>query len=394
MNIALRPSGGRGEYELAGTHGATAVNDLYSLRIFLETVPGVAIDTVSVCEQRDGKPRIRLAQPAKNAHPSSLIAASMLLPKPRRAKAKAQAATLIQWNGFVVQTVRVDVVQVSTTSVVLRPVTIKLENASGDRADIDYSERMSRVVRVWTAAATGSSSIDQAVRDHAVAFGSSTSTHPQILSALTGVHRALGNPTGDLLRVLESHYHLAGVPASFGAMSAEITDADYDESVLTSPLEARVTRVRQWRKAAVRGPAASQFRKDVRLAYDHRCLISGLRLPKTDNNPRAGVDAAHILPWSRYDLDRPENGICLSKQCHWAFDEGILRLKYDESIKNYVVFIPNDFKAAAHRAAFDVATFSAFEGPVPKARLPRDCKYWPAKTYLDELNQFLDGDSP
>jgi hypothetical protein len=69
-------------------------------------------------------------------------------------------------------------------------------------------------------------------------------------------------------------------------------------------------------------------------------------------------------------------------------------LKYDESIKNYVVFIPNDFKAAAHRAAFDVATFSAFEGPVPKARLPRDCKYWPAKTYLDELNQFLDGDSP
>ena len=394
MNIALRPSGGRGEYELAGSHGEIAVHDLFSLRIFLETVPGVAIDTVSVCQQLDGKPRIRLAQPAKNAHPSALIAASMLLPKPRRSKAEAEAATLIQWDGFVVQTVRVDVVQINSASVVLRPVTIKLENASGDRTDVDYSERMLRVVRVWTAAATGSSGIDQAVRDHAVAFGSSTSTRPKILSALNEVHRALGSPAGDLLPILEGHYRLAVLPASVGAMSAEITDADYDESVLTSPLEARVTRVRQWRKAAVRGPAASQFRKDVRSAYDHRCLISGLRLPKTEKNSRAGVDAAHILPWSRYDLDRPENGICLSKQCHWAFDEGILRLKYDESTKDYVVFIPTDFQAAAHRAAFDIAAFSAFEGPVPKARLPSDPKCWPAKTYLDELNQFLDGASP
>jgi len=394
MNIVLRPSGGRGEYELAGTDGTIAVHDLFRLRIFLETLPGVAIDSASVCEQRDGKPRIRLAQPAKNAHPSSLIAASILLPKPRRKKADAVAASLIQWEGFVVQTVRVDVVQVNTTGVVLRPVTIKLENASGNRADIDYSERMVRVARVWAAAATGNSSVDQAVREHAVAFGSSTNTRSQILSALNGVHRALRRPTGDLLPILESHYGIASIMASVGAMSAGITDADYDESVLTSPLEARVTRVRQWRKAAVRGPASSQFRKDVRLAYDHRCLISGLRLPTTDKKTRAGVDAAHVLPWSRYDLDRLENGICLSKQCHWAFDEGILRLKYDESTKDYIVFIPSDFKAAAHRAAFDIAAFSAFEGPVPKARLPRDPRCWPAKTYLDELNQFLDGVSP
>jgi hypothetical protein len=394
MNIVLRPSGGRGEYELAGTDGAIAVHNLFSLRLFLETLPGVAIDSTSVCEQRDGKPRIRLAQRATNAHPSALIAASILLPKPRRKKADAVAATLIQWEGFVVQTVRVDVVQVNSAGVVLRPVTIKLENAFGNRADIDYSERMVRVARVWAAAATGNSSVDHAVRDHAVAFGSSASTRAQILSALSGVHRALRRPTGDLLPILESHYGIASIMASVGAMSADITDADYDESVLTSPLEARVTRVRQWRKAAVRGPAASQFRKEVRLAYDHRCLISGLRLPTTDKKTRAGVDAAHVLPWSRYDLDRLENGICLSKQCHWAFDEGILRLKYDESTKDYVVFIPSDFKAAARRASFDIAAFSPFEGPVPKARLPSDPRCWPAKTYLDELNQFLDGVSP
>jgi hypothetical protein len=394
MNIALRPSRGRGEYELAGTQGDIAVHNLFNLRIFLETVPGVAIDTISACKLSDGKPRIRLAHAARNAHPSALIAASMLLPKPRRAKTKARAPTLIEWDGFVVQTVRVDVVQVDKARVVLRPVTIKLENASNGRADIDYSERMARVVRVWTAAATGASSVDQAVRDHAVAFGSSTSTQPQILAAVPGVYRALANPTGDLLPILESHYSLGGAAASIGAMSAEITDVDYEESVLTSPLEARITRVRQWRKAAVRGPAASQFRRDVRSAYDDRCLISGLRLPKTDTNTRAGVDAAHILPWSRYDLDRTENGICLSKQCHWAFDEGILRLTYDDLTKDYVVFIPNDFKAAASRAAFDIASLSIFEGPVPKSRLPKDPRRWPAKTYLDELNQFLDGVSP
>jgi hypothetical protein len=78
MNIALRPSGGRGEYELAGRQGELHVHDLFDLQMFIEILPGVSINVYSPyshCVLKDGKPRIRLTQPARNAHPSSLIAA-------------------------------------------------------------------------------------------------------------------------------------------------------------------------------------------------------------------------------------------------------------------------------------------------------------------------------
>jgi DNA mismatch endonuclease (patch repair protein) len=39
MNIALRLSGGRGEYELAGTQGELRVQDLFGLPMFIE-IPG------------------------------------------------------------------------------------------------------------------------------------------------------------------------------------------------------------------------------------------------------------------------------------------------------------------------------------------------------------------
>jgi hypothetical protein len=32
-------------------------------------------------------------------------------------------------------------------------------------------------------------------------------------------------------------------------------------------------------------------------------LFSGLKLPRTKATATSGVDAAHILPWSRFDLD-------------------------------------------------------------------------------------------
>jgi len=79
----------------------------------------------------------------------------------------------------------------------------------------------------------------------------------------------------------------------------------------------------------------------VRCVSVVRCLFSGQRLPRTESTTTAGVDAAHILPWSRYDLDAIPNGVCLNKQCHWAFDEGLFRLTFDSSEGAYAVTIPD-----------------------------------------------------
>ena len=391
MNIALRPSGGRGEYELAGRQGELHVHDLYGLPMSVEILPGVVINARSHCILSDGKPRIRQRQDYKNAHPASLIAAAMLLPQPRRERAITHGAVLLQRREFVIQTIRIDVVR-SATSVLIRPVIVRIENADGLRLDINFAERMARVLRVWTAAATGTNPVSEAVRAHATAFSSAASSQAQLVGAYARLYSALRRPQGDLLPIVEAHFKLGTLSGpSVGDISAEVADEDFAEDVHISAAEARVERVRQWRLSAIRGAAAAGFRRNVRDAYNWRCLFSGQRLPRTEATVTAGVDAAHILPWSRFDIDATRNGLCLSKQCHWAFDSGVFRLSFDEPEKRYILSIPKHVPPAAKESGFDLEPFQAIVGPIPRNRLPANEALWPSPDYIGELNKFLDG---
>jgi len=178
-----------------------------------------------------------------------------------------------------------------------------------------------------------------------------------------------------------------------GDISAKLGDEDFAEEVDKDPTEARVERVRQWRLAATRGGYAATFRRNVREAYNSRCVFSGQRLPITEATSTPGVDAAHILPWSRFDLDATNNGLCLNKQCHWAFDEGLFRLAFDDAQNSYVLSIPDPVRLAAQAAEFDIDSFQANAGVIPMNRLPPDQAQWPSKKYLVELNHFLDDDA-
>ncbi len=394
MNIALRPSGGRGEYELAGTQGELHLSDVFDLPIFIEILPAVAVNAYSKCLLKDGKPRIRLANPnIRNSHPASLIAGAMMLPKPRRERHETHGANLLRWEQFVVQTVRIDVVRLADR-IIIRPVTVRLENADDVRLDISFAERMARVVRVWTAAATATDTLAEAVRAHAKIFTSVNSTQLELANSTAMLHAALKKPEGDMLPLLESHFKLSpATTPSIGDVSAEITDEDFEEEVHIDPAEARIERVRQWRLSAVRGHSASSFRRKVKEAYDSRCLFSGLRLPRTKATATSGVDAAHILPWSRFDLDGTKNGLCLSKQNHWAFDAGLFRLSFDKAENVYVISIPEPVRVATEKANFNLEPFHALVGPIPRKNLPANESLWPSPKYLDELNRFLDGKS-
>lgn len=395
MNLTLRPSGGRGEYELAGRQGDLGPADLFGRPMFLEILPGVAVNAHCNCVLRDGKARIRLTQTGRNAHPSVLIAGALMLPKPRRERNETHGAVVPLWDRFVMQTVRIDVVLRPGGNVLISPLTVRIENGDDVRRDISFAERMARVVRVWTAAAAVNDLADRvavAVRAHISAFTSATSTQAQLAGALPDLHAALGSPTGDLLPILEARYALGGYARPVGDLSDELDDDDFIEDVgPVSPEEARVERVRQWRLAAARGASSAAFRRDVREAYNSRCMFSGKRLPRTDATATAGVDAAHILPWSLFDLDVTDNGICLSKECHWAFDAGVLRLSHDDTVSRYVVSIPARIPPAALAAGFDLGSFAALVGEVPLDRLPVDAALWPSRVYVGELNRFLDG---
>ena len=393
MNLTLRPSGGRGEYELAGSQGDLHIPDVLGLPILLEILPETEINAHSRCKRKDGKPRIRLDKSVKNSHPSALIAAAMLLPKPRREKHECHGNVLPEWNNFVVQTIRLDVVK-RAAAVLIRPVIVRIENADGLKLDIRFADRMERVLRIWTAAATKADPLSLAVMGHANVFTSLNSTQEELTSSFTRLHKALKSPVGDLLPLLESQY----LAESFVETDGQDDEGKYDsdelvENVVIDPASARAERVRQWRLAAIRGHSSKVFRENVRNAYDSRCMFSGLKMPRTSVTRSPGVDAAHILPWSRFEIDSTRNGLCLSKQCHWAFDAGLFKLSHDSTENSYALSIPDSVKSATLAVDFDLGFFAKMTGKIPLMNLPSDTKLWPEPKYLSKLNEFLENDA-
>jgi HNH endonuclease len=148
-------------------------------------------------------------------------------------------------------------------------------------------------------------------------------------------------------------------------------------------------RVKRWRQLAVRGAAGSKFRNDVASAYDYRCIFTGQRLPRLEVTGSAGVDCAHILPWSNHNINSVRNGLCLRKQCHWAFDEGVLSLTFDEGSNTYLVEFLNEVRKAAKEASFNADYFEALTGPVPVSHLPKNKALWPFPKYIEELHRFM-----
>lgn len=63
------------------------------------------------------------------------------------------------------------------------------------------------------------------------------------------------------------------------------------------------------------------FRQSVLTAYDVRCCISGINVPRL-------LVASHIKPWGEFPNDRlnPRNGLCLSTLHDAAFDSGLITL--------------------------------------------------------------------
>ncbi|WP_428118144.1 HNH endonuclease [Candidatus Poriferisodalis sp.] len=89
----------------------------------------------------------------------------------------------------------------------------------------------------------------------------------------------------------------------------------------------RIQRAGEMRLSNIRGSSGARFSKEVRRVWDDTCAFCSLRLPG-DGTIGSGVDAAHILPWRHFDLDRVDNGVCLCKLHHWAFDQMLLAIRH------------------------------------------------------------------
>jgi putative restriction endonuclease len=74
-------------------------------------------------------------------------------------------------------------------------------------------------------------------------------------------------------------------------------------------------------QAAKRKGCSARFAVQVVSEYRFTCALTGYRCMTADGS--SIVDAAHIEPWCETQNDDITNGLVLSKNAHWQFDEGL-----------------------------------------------------------------------
>jgi putative restriction endonuclease len=114
----------------------------------------------------------------------------------------------------------------------------------------------------------------------------------------------------------------------------------------------------------------ARFRLIVVPAYNYSCALTGYRL--TTVNSGSIVDAAHIHEFSDSRNNDPRNGIALSKNAHWLFDQGLWSLT-------------DDYTVVVARERFDESGDAGLllgqrEGQ--RIQLPANPDYWPEKAHL------------
>lgn len=381
MRIALRKSGGRGEYELAGRQGSVRVGDLLEHPLGFELTPDIVIDSHSAAHKIQGKPRIRL-DGSSASHAYLVLAASLLLPRPKRELRSTSSDVDFVRNGeYAITDIDIDVSSLGPAAVVLRPTTLWLGNSIGLSRKVDVARRMFLVQNSWGQARDRGEPLRALVAAHEDAVASGV--HRDIEAAARNLRNHLKSE-GDTLGALMTSLGVEEGDAAISSITEMVPVDSVEDEV--DPADAARRAVAQWRRGVVRSASGRAFSAKVREAYSNRCVLTGEVLPKLPRTVSPGVDGAHILPWARYDLNTLRNGVCLNKLCHWAFDSGIIQLNFDDSSQSYRVSVPNRVREEAASAGMTLAYFEAMEGQIPEDRLPASQDDWPSPKYLARLN--------
>ncbi len=382
MRIALRPSGGRGDYELAGSDNGIHASELLEKQFCYQITPSLTIDGKAKAHRLSGKPRVR---PEENGvHPYVVIYSLLLLPPPRREliKTAKSALTELSRQEYILSGIDVDLVESTATKVVFAPTNIWAKNQGGI-LKVDFSERMAIISTLWSVATQSKSELSRLLLKHKAAVMASDLSN--IRTTAIEIQKRFAIDT-DALPLILHELNLPGYSSIAYTGITDNIDGYESEDNNDSPQNALRERVRKWRKQADRGPGARKFSIEVREAYDYRCFFSGERFPKLELFDSAGVDGAHILPWSTHELNSVANGICLCKQCHWGFDNGLLKLNFDSQSSSYLLSIPKNVEDVAIREKFDLERFQINAGVLDKSRLPVDHKLWPSPKHIQEFN--------
>ena len=390
MRISRRTSGGRGEYEISEEFNGISPRALVGRRLVFDLGGGLVLDTNTELREQAGKLRIRrLGNGTVQIHRQ--VAAALLMPKPVRADdALGPGNPVLRQFKYAINHLHIRQVDLVGGDAVLQIATVDLRNQTYDAEEITVANRVIALSHAWSERHNLPDDLAQEMALH---------------ESYVTAGQSIGQPAEKVVERLDALLHEISddfdVPYSRGtdALSVinDILNAVQPEPTVqlsdVDPEEPELRRrfIKEWKRwGNSRGAAGAKFKSAVRSAYNATCIICGEHWPSTAKNARPGVDAAHILPWSDYDLDHVSNGICLCKIHHWAFDEGLIRISGGQG--QYLVWVPDDAKSyfVGEVPGFPLALLTQYEGVVPRERLPASQLDWPNRTYFDQLNKELD----
>lgn len=385
---------GRGEYELCENHGELTPRDLFDRRMLLQLPDDQSVNMWINAKLQGGKRRIRIIKgdaPVRPIHAHRQVAAILLMPEATRSEPAWGEGTPVMRTGQygIVDLELLDVRLEGEDSVHIAISELHIANQY-QQDTINFHQRFSDVQRVWREKSRFDDTIGDLLQQHQTMVSSGNPIGVEAerivrqlqryVAEISNDYGILGNaPTTDVL------------PSFLQILGSIITGPPQDlEAVPQEEVEIRRRQVKEWRRWAVsRGAESARFRKAVRDAYNATCVVCGVHFPATQSNRNPGVDAAHILPWSQYDVDHVSNGLCLCKQHHWAFDESLIGISFengiysvsinDEAVKQIEVECPN----------FSLGFLRDHAGPIPEHRLPKDHAFRPGPQFLaDSIQPF------
>jgi len=116
-------------------------------------------------------------------------------------------------------------------------------------------------------------------------------------------------------------------PAGNRAIERTLADIEHAEDDLPTLISDDRATIISMVERKVRDVA---FRRRLVDIYNSRCAVSGISIQKPSGG--TGLDAAHIIPVEAGGTDDPRNGLLLSKDVHWAFDNGLVHIGADRRV--------------------------------------------------------------
>lgn len=114
----------------------------------------------------------------------------------------------------------------------------------------------------------------------------------------------------------------------------------------------------------------ARFRLLVVAAYNYTCALTGHRL--ITMTAGSLVDAAHIHQFSDSRNNHPTNGLALSKNAHWLFDNGLWTIRED-----FTVQVAEDHFFESHPLGMGLLSYRN-----QNILLPQSKQLWPAFEHL------------